>query len=61
VIQAPPERNPIHAPQFCSDWRRIGDDTPSSALSVQTLDPPEHTAMRTRSCRTPCTGFLCHW
>ncbi|XVS62219.1 cytochrome P450 [Actinosynnema sp. CA-299493] len=32
--------------RFCSDWRRLGDDTPDSALSVQTLDPPEHTAVR---------------
>ncbi|MEU4805723.1 cytochrome P450 [Actinosynnema sp. NPDC023587] len=34
------------ADRFCSDWRRLGEDTPVSALSVQTLDPPEHTAVR---------------
>ncbi|MFD0204150.1 MULTISPECIES: cytochrome P450 [Saccharothrix] len=34
------------ADRFCSDWRRLGEDTPASALSVQTLDPPEHTAVR---------------
>ncbi len=31
---------------FCSDWRRIGDVTPPSLLSLQTLDPPEHTQIR---------------
>ncbi|RKT55029.1 cytochrome P450 [Saccharothrix australiensis] len=35
------------ADRFCSDWRRLGEDTPQAALSVQTLDPPEHTAVRT--------------
>lgn len=36
----------LDAGRFCSDWRRIGDDVPPSALSVQTLDPPAHTAAR---------------
>ncbi|MEV8438244.1 cytochrome P450 [Actinosynnema sp. NPDC051121] len=34
------------ADRFCSDWRRLGEDTPDAALSVQTVDPPEHTAVR---------------
>ncbi|MGA8112581.1 MAG: cytochrome P450 [Actinocatenispora sp.] len=32
--------------RFGSDWRRAGEDVPPQALSVQTLDPPEHTAVR---------------
>ncbi|MFE5091882.1 cytochrome P450 [Streptomyces sp. NPDC056638] len=32
--------------RFASDWRRTGEDIPSPLLSVQTLDPPEHTAIR---------------
>lgn len=31
---------------FCSDWRRIGETTPQSLLSIQTLDPPAHTGIR---------------
>ncbi|MEU5438469.1 cytochrome P450 [Streptomyces sp. NPDC020719] len=31
---------------FCQDWRRIGVDTPPSLLSLQTLDPPDHTRIR---------------
>jgi cytochrome P450 len=31
---------------FCSDWRRIGENTPQSLLGIQTLDPPEHTRIR---------------
>lgn len=31
---------------FCQDWRRIGEPTPLSLLSLQTLDPPEHTEIR---------------
>ncbi|MBT2674758.1 cytochrome P450 [Streptomyces sp. ISL-14] len=31
---------------FCQDWRRVGVDTPPSLLSLQTLDPPEHTQIR---------------
>jgi cytochrome P450 len=31
---------------FAADWRRIGVDMPPEAISVQTLDPPEHTAIR---------------
>lgn len=31
---------------FASDWRRIGEDIPEPMLSVQTLDPPEHTGIR---------------
>ncbi|MCI3270070.1 cytochrome P450 [Streptomyces cylindrosporus] len=34
------------AETFCQDWRRIGVDTPPSLLSLQTLDPPEHTRVR---------------
>ncbi|MEU1182325.1 cytochrome P450 [Streptomyces sp. NPDC005820] len=32
--------------RFASDWRRAGEDIPAPLLSVQTLDPPEHTAVR---------------
>ncbi|WP_175439194.1 cytochrome P450 [Streptomyces vilmorinianum] len=32
--------------RFASDWRRAGEDIPAPLLSVQTLDPPEHTAIR---------------
>ena len=32
--------------KFAADWRRIGEDMPPQAISVQTLDPPEHTAIR---------------
>ncbi|MFJ6480969.1 MULTISPECIES: cytochrome P450 [unclassified Streptomyces] len=31
---------------FCQDWRRIDVETPASLLSLQTLDPPEHTQIR---------------
>lgn len=31
---------------FASDFRRVGEDLPPAAISVQTLDPPEHTAIR---------------
>jgi cytochrome P450 len=31
---------------FCSDWRRLDEPTPRSMLSIQSLDPPEHTAIR---------------
>ncbi|MFI1198892.1 cytochrome P450 [Streptomyces sp. NPDC020883] len=34
------------AERFCQDWRRVGVDTPASLLSLQTLDPPEHTRIR---------------
>jgi cytochrome P450 len=32
--------------RFASDFRRAGEDLPAAAISVQTLDPPEHTAIR---------------
>ncbi|WP_067473018.1 cytochrome P450 [Actinomadura hibisca] len=32
--------------RFGADWRRAGVDMPPQAISVQTLDPPEHTAIR---------------
>jgi cytochrome P450 len=32
--------------RFGADWRRIGEDLPPHVLSVQTLDPPEHTTIR---------------
>jgi cytochrome P450 len=32
--------------RFAADWRRIGESTPPQAVSVQTLDPPEHTEVR---------------
>ena len=31
---------------FASDFRRIGEQVPDSALSIQILDPPEHTPVR---------------
>ncbi|MFA1547997.1 hypothetical protein [Actinomadura chokoriensis] len=31
---------------FASDWRRIGEAVPEPLLSIQSLDPPEHTAIR---------------
>ncbi|MFI0411695.1 cytochrome P450 [Actinomadura sp. 3N508] len=31
---------------FASDWRRIGETVPEPLLSIQSLDPPEHTAIR---------------
>ncbi len=31
---------------FASDWRRIGENTPEPLLSIQSLDPPEHTGIR---------------
>ncbi len=34
------------AETFCQDWRRVGVDTPPALLSLQTLDPPEHTRIR---------------
>jgi len=32
--------------RFGSDFRRAGEDLPPAAISVQTLDPPEHTGVR---------------
>lgn len=32
--------------RFASDFRRAGEELPPAAISVQTLDPPEHTAIR---------------
>lgn len=32
--------------RFASDRRRIGEDVPDAALSIQTIDPPEHTELR---------------
>jgi cytochrome P450 len=32
--------------RFAADWRRIGEETPPQAVSIQTLDPPEHTEIR---------------
>lgn len=32
--------------RFGSDWRRAGEDVPPQLLSIQSLDPPEHTAVR---------------
>jgi cytochrome P450 len=32
--------------RFASDPRRVGENLPPAAISVQTLDPPEHTAIR---------------
>lgn len=32
--------------RFASDFRRAGEDLPPAAISVQTLDPPGHTAIR---------------
>ncbi|MFI5957438.1 cytochrome P450 [Cryptosporangium sp. NPDC051539] len=31
---------------FASDFRRSGEDVPSARLSIQSLDPPDHTAVR---------------
>src|SRR5579859_2223031 len=31
---------------FGADFRRVGEQLPPAAISVQTLDPPEHTAIR---------------
>jgi cytochrome P450 len=31
---------------FGSDWRRIGEHIPEPMLSIQSLDPPEHTGIR---------------
>jgi cytochrome P450 len=33
-------------PLFASDWRRVGVDVPPAILSIQALDPPEHTPVR---------------
>src|SRR5215469_2100898 len=32
--------------RFASDFRRAGEELPPAAISVQTLDPPGHTAIR---------------
>ncbi|TMR88472.1 cytochrome P450 [Nonomuraea basaltis] len=32
--------------RFAADFRRIGEPTPPTLLSLQTLDPPEHTPLR---------------
>ncbi|WP_161962264.1 cytochrome P450 [Nocardioides speluncae] len=32
--------------RFGADWRRIGEELPPHAVSIQTLDPPEHTTVR---------------
>jgi cytochrome P450 len=32
--------------RFASDWRRAGEEIPGPLLTVQTLDPPEHTGIR---------------
>lgn len=32
--------------RFASDFRLIGEETPAEILSIQTVDPPEHTAHR---------------
>lgn len=32
--------------RFASDWRRIGEEMPEPMLSIQSLDPPEHTRIR---------------
>lgn len=31
---------------FASDWRRTGEQIPAPLLSIQSLDPPEHTLIR---------------
>jgi cytochrome P450 len=31
---------------FASDWRRVGEEIPDPMLSIQTMDPPEHTQVR---------------
>ncbi|MEO3755801.1 cytochrome P450 [Streptomyces sp. B6B3] len=32
--------------RFAADWRRVGEQVPPQALSMLTMDPPEHTAVR---------------
>lgn len=32
--------------RFGADWRRIGEELPPHAVSIQTIDPPEHTTVR---------------
>jgi cytochrome P450 len=32
--------------RFAADWRKVGERRPPGAASIQTLDPPEHTAIR---------------
>ncbi|MEV4754701.1 cytochrome P450 [Micromonospora sp. NPDC049559] len=32
--------------RFGADWRRIGEELPPHAVSIQTVDPPEHTSVR---------------
>jgi cytochrome P450 len=32
--------------RFASDWRRVGEAMPAEALSIQTLDLPEHAVVR---------------
>src|SRR5690349_19530418 len=32
--------------RFASDWRRVGEAIAPPMLSIQTLDPPEHTRIR---------------
>ena len=32
--------------RFGSDWRRAGEGGPAALLSIQSLDPPEHTGVR---------------
>jgi cytochrome P450 len=32
--------------RFASDWRRVGESVPAPMLSIQSLDPPEHTLIR---------------
>src|SRR3954447_25640134 len=32
--------------RFAADWRRIGEEVPPHAISIQTVDPPDHTAIR---------------
>ncbi|MCX4472494.1 cytochrome P450 [Micromonospora sp. NBC_01655] len=50
--------------RFGADWRRVGEQVPPQAVSVQTLDPPEHTAIRrllmeaTRLVDTPAAARL---
>ncbi len=31
---------------FTADWRRIGEEIPARSVSIQVLDPPEHTTVR---------------
>jgi cytochrome P450 len=35
-----------HPDLFVSDWRKVGVPTPAPLLTIQTLDPPEHTPYR---------------